>query len=115
MMLKYPKVTLQITMLFEIIQIITMIGKRRLKSYLTMTMSTMMTLNKTMTLPIVPEDDQTEYVTLTQGTAMMILLHETCVNICRASNNMYPPPSPHSPAPLPLGHLQAAIGMEMMR
>ena len=61
-------------------------------------MSTMMTLNKTMTLPILPEDDQTEYVTLTQGTAMMILLHKTCVNICRVSNNMYPP-LPHTLPP----------------
>ena len=37
----------------------------------------------------------------------IILLHKTCVNICRALNNMHPsPPS--------LGHLQTVIGMEMM-
>ena len=49
---KYLKVTLQITMLFQTIQIITMIGKRHLNLYLTMTMFTMMTLNRTIKLPI---------------------------------------------------------------
>ena len=51
LMPKYLKVTFQITMLFQTIQIITMIGKRCLNLYLTMTMSTMMTLNKTITTP----------------------------------------------------------------
>ena len=49
---KNLKVTLPITMLFQAIQIITMIGKRRLNLYLTMTISTVMTLNKIITLPI---------------------------------------------------------------
>ena len=60
MTLKYLKMTFQITMLFPTIQIITMIGKRRLNLYLTMIMSTRMTLNKTVTLLILLQDDQTD-------------------------------------------------------
>ena len=57
-----------------------------------MTMSTIVALNKFVTLPILPQHDQTEYVSLTQDTTIMILLHKTCVYICRASNSMYPVP-----------------------
>ena len=73
-------------------------------------MFTMITLNKTIatiTTPILFLDNQREYVSLTQDTTIAILWHKTCVYICTVSSNMYPVPS--------IGHLQAVIGMEIVR
>ena len=47
--------------------------KKVLNLYLTITMSTTMTLNKTITLPILFLDNQTKYVSLTQDTTITIL------------------------------------------
>ena len=68
-----------------------------------MTMPTMITLNKTVTLPILLYDDQTEYVSLTQDTTIMILLHKSVFISVE-----------HQTTCTPIGHLQVAIGMKMM-